>query len=172
MDHVYVANQAVLDSFPANKWGIPEPTADQAKALELDAVKAAVAEKDIDFVVLPGVAFDKQCHRLGRGRGYYDSFLRRLKEARGGTPVCTVALSFDEQWVEEVPMETHDQPLDAVFSGNIVIRSAGKDDHDHESGGSGGDFGGDSAAAACSREDKGDAGGARGGVTAQEAGKT
>ena len=121
MDHVYVTDKAVLETFPPNKWGIPEPTVEQAKAI---AKTSAVEEKDIDFVVLPGVAFDKRCHRLGRGRGYYDSFLRRISEARGGTPVQTVALAFDEQWIDEVPMEAHDQPLHAVFSRSLVARSA------------------------------------------------
>jgi len=55
----------------------------------------------LDFVLVPGVAFDLHGRRLGRGQGYYDQILPAV---RGTT--CGVA--FDEQIVSEVPVGPHD----------------------------------------------------------------
>ena len=63
----------------------------------------------LDFVLVPGVAFDLQGRRLGRGKGYYD---RLLAEVRGKT--CGVA--FDEQIVEELPLEPHDVLVNCILT--------------------------------------------------------
>ena len=61
----------------------------------------------IDVALVPGLAFDAQGHRLGRGKGYYDRFLQTL-------PVRTIGVCFDFQKVGEVPVETYDMPVDEV----------------------------------------------------------
>ena len=53
-------------------YGIAEPHFDPDKAIAL---------KDLDAVIVPGLAFDRLHHRLGRGAGYYDRFLSTLPEA-------------------------------------------------------------------------------------------
>jgi 5-formyltetrahydrofolate cyclo-ligase len=63
----------------------------------------------LDFVLVPGVAFDPHGHRLGRGRGYYD---RILAAVRGQT--CGVA--FDEQIVDEIPVEPHDVTVNCILT--------------------------------------------------------
>lgn len=63
----------------------------------------------LDFILVPGVAFDLHGRRLGRGRGHYD---RVLAAARGTT--CGVA--FDEQIVREVPVEPHDVHLNCILT--------------------------------------------------------
>jgi 5-formyltetrahydrofolate cyclo-ligase len=63
----------------------------------------------VDLILVPGVAFDLQGRRLGRGRGYYDQLLRVL---RGTT--CGVALN--QQIVGEVPTEPHDVLLDCILT--------------------------------------------------------
>ena len=63
----------------------------------------------LDFMLVPGVAFDWNGRRLGRGRGYYD---RLLAEFHGWT--CGVA--FDEQIVEAVPGEPHDMRLTCLVT--------------------------------------------------------
>ena len=55
----------------------------------------------LDLILVPGVAFDLQGRRLGRGKGYYDALLTALN----GT-ACGVA--FDQQIVTEIPVEPHD----------------------------------------------------------------
>lgn len=63
----------------------------------------------IDAVLVPGVAFDKQGHRMGRGKGYYDRFLAGLPMTSIKIGVC-----FPYQIVEHVPTEEHDIVMDYV----------------------------------------------------------
>jgi len=62
--------------------------------------------KDIDLVVVPGMAFDKNNVRLGRGHGYYDRFLCSLPKK-----TKAIGLSFDFQVVEDLPRDPHDIPV-------------------------------------------------------------
>ncbi len=65
----------------------------------------------IDLVVVPGVAFDSEGHRLGRGRGYYDRFLA-LPSLRD---VYTMGICFPCQMVDQVPVSALDVPMDEVI---------------------------------------------------------
>jgi 5-formyltetrahydrofolate cyclo-ligase len=68
---------------------------------------------NLDLVIVPGVAFDRHNHRLGRGQGYYDRF---LKELSARTP--TIGLAFDFQIVDYFPpKEEHDVPVSCVLVG-------------------------------------------------------
>ena len=68
--------------------------------------------KDIDAVIVPGLAFDRLNNRLGRGAGYYDRFLSTLPKN-----VTTVGLAFDFQLTESLPTEAHDVRLQQVIAG-------------------------------------------------------
>lgn len=81
-----------------------------------DAPLANPAE--IDLVIVPGVAFDASCNRLGMGVGYYDRLLADMPNA------VTVGVAFDEQIVDAVPCEPHDRPLDAIVTPRGVRRRA------------------------------------------------
>ncbi|MEA3317021.1 MAG: 5-formyltetrahydrofolate cyclo-ligase [Bacteroidota bacterium] len=63
----------------------------------------------IDIILVPGVAFDKNFNRLGRGKAYYDKLLKMTKATKLG--VC-----FDFQIVNEVPVDEHDVKMDFVIS--------------------------------------------------------
>jgi 5-formyltetrahydrofolate cyclo-ligase len=77
-----------------------------------------VAEEDIDLVIVPGRAFDVHCNRLGRGKGYFDRFLKRLGGNRR-----TIGLAFSEQFFDEVPSGENDVRVDIVVTDAFVIRS-------------------------------------------------
>ena len=62
--------------------------------------------EDIDLVVVPGIAFDKNNVRLGRGHGYYDRFLCGLSKK-----TKTIGLAFDFQVLEYLPKDSHDIPV-------------------------------------------------------------
>ncbi len=70
-----------------------------------------IAAERIDLAVVPGLAFDKQGNRLGRGRGYYDKFLSRVP---AGTP--RVGLAFDFQVLKSFPVLSHDISVTRVIS--------------------------------------------------------
>lgn len=78
--------------------GIPEPIAD-----------GPVADDETALVLMPGLAFDPQGHRIGYGGGFYDKFLAR----EPGHP--TVALCYDFQMLEELETEAFDVPVDLVL---------------------------------------------------------
>ena len=81
--------------------GIPEPARTRPK----------IAHDAIDFIVVPGVAFDSEGRRLGYGGGYYDRLLPLL------LPIAArVAGAFDLQLVERVPTGPNDIAIDAVVT--------------------------------------------------------
>jgi len=63
----------------------------------------------LDFILVPGVAFDLDGRRLGRGKGFYDLLLAAVR----GT---TCGVTFDEQIVREVPVEPHDIRLNCILT--------------------------------------------------------
>ena len=70
-----------------------------------------VLVRTIDLVVVPGVAFDAQGNRLGRGGGFYDRFLKRLSPT-----ATTVGLAFDQQIIDDVPVDDRDIRVDMVVT--------------------------------------------------------
>ena len=79
-------------------------------------------EVDPDILFVPLLAFDQTGHRIGYGKAYYDGGLSRLREKKR---IVAVGLAFDEQCVENVPTEPHDQKLDYVITEEGVRFSAG-----------------------------------------------
>jgi len=65
----------------------------------------------IDVVLVPGLAFDRSGNRLGRGKGYYDRFLRRLP-----ADVLTIGLAFDGMVREWIPHSENDYPVKMVVT--------------------------------------------------------
>ena len=77
---------------------IPEPIADEP-----------VADDETALVLMPGLAFDKEGHRIGYGGGFYDRFL----EDEPNHP--TLALCYDFQLLPHLDTESHDIPVDCVL---------------------------------------------------------
>ncbi|GAC1347154.1 MAG: 5-formyltetrahydrofolate cyclo-ligase [Myxococcales bacterium] len=75
---------------------------------------------EIDLFVVPAIAADAAGGRLGRGRGHYDATL-----AAAGTRALRVALLFDWQIVPAVPVDAHDQRIDAVCTDQRLLRCSG-----------------------------------------------
>ncbi len=93
-------------------------------ALEVGAYKILTVKRDvrqfidaekIDCVITPGLAFDDNFSRLGKGGGYYDKFLSRAVNAK------KIALAYDCQLVEKVPIEPHDLKVDAVITPTKIL---------------------------------------------------
>ena len=74
------------------------------------------------LVLAPGLAFDREGRRLGRGKGFYDRFLHRLRAAHpAGSRSWAVGLAFAEQLVERVPVSDHDEILEGIVTDREVI---------------------------------------------------
>ncbi len=71
---------------------------------------------EIDLVIVPGVAFDREGYRIGYGGGYYDRFFEKLPKK-----IPAVALAFDLQLVEAVPTESFDQAVDYIITESEII---------------------------------------------------
>jgi 5-formyltetrahydrofolate cyclo-ligase len=70
----------------------------------------------IDLVVTPGLGFDRQGHRIGRGAGFYDRFFGDLKLRALRCGFC-----FSEQVVESVPVVESDRPVDWLVTDEQVL---------------------------------------------------
>ncbi|MBI4394598.1 MAG: 5-formyltetrahydrofolate cyclo-ligase [Candidatus Omnitrophica bacterium] len=83
-------------------YGILEPRHDLVRPFDLNR---------LDLVLVPGIAFDRRGHRLGRGKGYYDRFLKMLP-----SHVKCFGLAFDFQVFKSVPTEDWDISVDRVIT--------------------------------------------------------
>lgn len=111
-----------LDKLARDAWGIPQPDGSWPAWLPT-AISAAV------LVVTPGLAFDGQMHRLGRGKGYYDRYLARLR-AVPGIRCTAVGFCLDEQLLARVPYGERDQDVDAVVTDRRLLVPGAAADHD------------------------------------------
>lgn len=70
----------------------------------------------LDLIVVPGIAFDRNGYRLGRGAGYYDRFLNR-------TPARTfkLGLAYDFQLLDKLPVAAHDIPMDGLLTPSAYL---------------------------------------------------
>ena len=100
MLETYAVCDAVREIAPGFR-GVPEPNADCPP----------VPIASIDWVLVPGVAFDAEGRRIGYGGGYYDRLLP-LFERRA----TRVAGAFEVQLVDRVPAAPHDATVDAIVT--------------------------------------------------------
>lgn len=82
---------------PGESFAIPEPVGE----LFTDP-------DNIDVILVPGVAFDRQGNRLGRGKGYYDKILKQ-------TAAYKLGICFDFQLLDTIPTEQHDVQMSKVI---------------------------------------------------------
>lgn len=95
------------DGVKIGAYGIREPKPECSPEVEV---------KDIDVVIVPAVAYDKDCYRLGYGGGFYDRFIERLRE-----DAITVGIAFDLQIFDSVPKEDHDAQLDYIITESQIL---------------------------------------------------
>lgn len=89
-------------------YGISEPKANEIRPIPYE---------DMDLVLVPGLGFDKDGNRLGRGKGYYDRFLKKLPKN-----ALTIGLCFDFQIQESVPTLPHDIPVHMLLSNRKIAK--------------------------------------------------
>jgi len=104
-----------IGELPRDRMGIPDPPSAFA-ALPLERCR---------LVLVPGLAFDSEGGRLGRGMGFYDRALLAMREAGGAAPA--LALGLDAQRVERVPTGPEDIPVDGLCTPGFGIEWFGGD---------------------------------------------
>ncbi|XP_044486966.1 5-formyltetrahydrofolate cyclo-ligase, mitochondrial-like [Mangifera indica] len=121
-----------VDDLIANSMNILEPAPVDADGKEREDVLQA--NEPVDLLLLPGLAFDRSGRRIGRGGGYYDTFLKKYQELakeRNWRQPLLVALSYSLQILDEgiIPVTPTDVPVDALVSpsGAIPISQAAFD---------------------------------------------
>ncbi|MFQ5709310.1 MAG: 5-formyltetrahydrofolate cyclo-ligase [bacterium] len=96
-----------FEDLQGGAFGILEPPPDKILPVELS---------EIDLIVVPGVAFDLTGNRIGFGGGYYDDFLKQVSALK-------VALAFQFQIVDRIPVRNQDQRVDAIVTEENVYRT-------------------------------------------------
>jgi 5,10-methenyltetrahydrofolate synthetase len=91
--------------FEPNHWGIDEPVLSSSNE---------VPKNDLLGILVPGLAFSKTGKRLGRGKAYYDKYLKDFKGVK-------VGLAFDLQVEEDIPFEEHDVTMDYLVTNKDTI---------------------------------------------------
>jgi 5-formyltetrahydrofolate cyclo-ligase len=86
--------------------GLYEPNPDKTIGISRDC---------IDFIIVPGLLFNENGYRIGFGGGYYDRFLP-------GFTGHTVSLAFSFQLSSDIPVESHDLPVQKVVTEEFVIK--------------------------------------------------
>ena len=87
--------------------GMPTPTSE---------LRGPIAINDVDLILVPAAAVDRTGMRMGWGRGYFDKTLGSMEKC---PPVYAVI--FDDELVDAVPQERHDQPVNGVVTPGGVV---------------------------------------------------
>ncbi len=88
----------------ANRFGICEPCSDK--------------RVEPTLLIVPLIAADTHCHRLGHGHGYYDRYIAQARLY--SRPLITIGLCYNFQLYHNLPIEPHDQPLDYIITHNAI----------------------------------------------------
>lgn len=108
MDMLRLGSEEDIQRLPLTSWNIRQPGEDEG-ARE-DALEAG----GLDLILMPGLGFDLSGRRLGRGKGFYDTYLDRCMGHPRGKPY-TIALAYREQICEQVPVDQRDVLIDEVL---------------------------------------------------------
>jgi 5-formyltetrahydrofolate cyclo-ligase len=116
---VFCRVRSPLGPWERGAFGIPEPPRPEPEE------DGGLGPGDFPaLVIVPGLAFDREGRRLGRGGAYYDRFLGELETA--GRPFHTVGLCTPCQLVSEVPAEAWDRSMDCLCTGEAFFAVQGR----------------------------------------------
>lgn len=100
-EHLVFLEVASRSDLSLSRWNLLEPVYRE---------EAVIPVGEIDLLLVPGVAFTRDGHRMGRGRGYYDRLM-----AHPEFRAKTVGVCFREQVVPELPLEPHDLSVTSLI---------------------------------------------------------
>ncbi len=100
-----------LDNMKKDRYGILEPGQESS----------CINPDKLDLIVVPGVAFDREGGRTGYGAGYYDRYFKKISDERK-KEIKKVALAYDFQIVDKVPMDKQDVRIDCIITEREIIK--------------------------------------------------
>jgi 5-formyltetrahydrofolate cyclo-ligase len=103
-DEIVPLKVSSLKELSPGAFSVPEPPFSEERLSEPQVV------------VVPGVAFDRRCYRIGYGGGFYDRFLAKNPDK------TKIGVCFHFQLFKELPVEPHDQPVDLVITDKTTKR--------------------------------------------------
>lgn len=126
MEFYYISS---LSELTAGYYDIPEPVTEDIFEPEVVLKNADESGNNISgqkvLMLVPGLAFDKEMHRMGYGGGFYDRYIERLNESGNrGCGITIAAICFEEQIYEAVPYEVHDRLMDMIITDAGIIKNA------------------------------------------------
>ncbi len=110
---IYFSKLTDLTHLSKGHYGILEPRTEKISVSPLPSA---------DVIIVPGVGWDSQGHRLGHGQGFYDRALENVS-ARS----TTVGLAFEWQVLESIPVEFHDRAVDMIVTESRIITCLDRD---------------------------------------------
>ena len=102
MDAVEITS---LNNLIESEYGILEPSVEEPH----------IDPNEIDLIVVPGVAFDRNGGRMGYGAGFYDRYFKKINEDNM-KKVIKLALAYDFQILEKIPMNEQDVPVNYIIT--------------------------------------------------------
>lgn len=84
-------------------------------ALEPSKEEPCIDPNELDLIVVPGLAFDRNGGRMGYGAGFYDRYFKKISK-ENLSKVIKLALTYDFQLLDEVPMSEQDVPVDYIIT--------------------------------------------------------
>ncbi|KAK6635193.1 hypothetical protein RUM44_000444 [Polyplax serrata] len=108
MEMIRLSSLEQYYALPMNKWNIKQPP-------DNEQLESVFNRGKLDLVITPGLGFTSTGLRLGRGKGYYDTFFHKCKKELKYFPY-TMGLAFKEQIVQEIPTEPHDFTLNVIIT--------------------------------------------------------
>ena len=102
MDAVEITS---LDNLIESEYGILEPSVEEPH----------IDPNEIDLIVVPGVAFDRNGGRMGYGAGFYDRYFKKISKDNM-KKVIKLALAYDFQILEKIPMNEQDVPVNYIIT--------------------------------------------------------
>lgn len=94
---------------------------DRYGILEPEEGRPCIDPNELDLIVVPGVAFDNNGGRMGYGAGYYDRYFKKISTEKRNH-VKKIALAYDFQIVDNVPMNNQDVNIDYIITEENIIK--------------------------------------------------
>ncbi|NOS66903.1 MAG: 5-formyltetrahydrofolate cyclo-ligase [Candidatus Peribacteraceae bacterium] len=107
--HFVFRKMDAVDALKPDDFGIPAPAVDSP----------LLEPENVTIALVPGRAFDRTGNRMGRGNGGYDIWIRNQRAANPKTQFWGIC--FECQLVSEVPMEAHDETVDAIVTARGLL---------------------------------------------------